>query len=307
MKKTILKDYQISAESYVTITRMNHILEVQYMEKRNNSITIRKLNADEYIVLETGEIKQYQEHADTRAAHKNSMYRTMKQLRYLINTNFVGARNEKIATLTYGKKNKDLKKFYIDLDKFIKRFRYHFKNISSIDYINVVEPHADGSFHAHVLFRFNDVKDIGYIDNDKVFRKIWGHGHTKIKNVDEVDNIGAYLSAYLTDMKFEEIPTNDMLENPDILKGGVEEKEMDDGTTKTIVKGARIHFYPKGVRIYRTSKGIKPPTRTIMPYKEIKEQLGDLKPTYSSTIEIQDEEFCNTLSYEYYNTKRSND
>ena len=241
MKKTILKEYQISEESYVTITKMNHIIEVQYMEKRNNAITIRKLNADEYLVLETGEIKEYQEHADTRAAHKSSMYRTMKNIRYLINNNFTGARNEKVGTLTYANKTNDLEKICNDTDKFMKRLRYKYKDVSTIDYLTVLEPHADGNFHMHILLRFNDVKDIGYIDNDLVFRKLWGLGHTKIKNLEEVDNIGAYLSAYLTDMKVSDIPTKDLLVSSELKELKVKEYVNDKGETEYIAKGARVH------------------------------------------------------------------
>src|SRR5699024_3425633 len=121
------------------VTEMNRLTEIQFMEKMNNKANIRKLNSDEYVLLETGEIKEF-EKKENRSQSYNSLRQTFKRLRYLINNNFVGNKNELFLTLTYKENMTDPKKLYKDIEKFIKRLRYRFENESTIDYINVVEP-----------------------------------------------------------------------------------------------------------------------------------------------------------------------
>ena len=80
-------DFSINNNSYVTLTMMNDIFEIQYMEKSNFTNNIRKLDADRYVVLDTGEIKEFDK-SENRSENKNSLNQTMKSLRYLINANF---------------------------------------------------------------------------------------------------------------------------------------------------------------------------------------------------------------------------
>ena len=57
-----------------------------------------------------------------------------------------------------------------------------------------------GAWHIHLLLKAMNVKHL-YIPNDEIIAKLWGHGHTKTKRLNDVDNIGAYLSAYLTNLE----------------------------------------------------------------------------------------------------------
>ena len=59
MTKEETKDYVIQDNDLVTMTVMNHLTEIQYMRKMNSANSIRKLNKDEYLVIETGEIKEF--------------------------------------------------------------------------------------------------------------------------------------------------------------------------------------------------------------------------------------------------------
>lgn len=279
----------------VTLTKMNHIIEVQYMEKRNTRANILKLNSDEYIVLDTGEIKEFQKTSD-RSQGKNSLYQTFKRLRYLINNNFSGASNELFITLTYKENMTDKDRLYNDVDKFLKRFRYKYKDISTIDYINVVEPQNRGAWHCHILFRFNDLDKI-YIPNDEV-RELWGFGFVTVRSIDKVDNLGAYLTAYLTDIAIDEI------DNEFILKNGLNGSKIKEVEGKKYVKGARLCLYPKGMNIYRSSRGIKKPERIDIPFQDIKKYVGSRQPTYSSEIFIDTDDFTNTIAYYHYNLKR---
>jgi len=90
----------ISLSDVVTVTKMGHITEVQYMQKMNHSPTIKKLSKDEYVDLSTGEIKEFK-HTENRAQGYKSLRKTFKNLRYLINSNFFGRKNELFITLTF--------------------------------------------------------------------------------------------------------------------------------------------------------------------------------------------------------------
>ncbi|MDZ4412006.1 hypothetical protein ORL59_00015, partial [Bacillus cereus] len=191
----------IAPDDVVKVTKMNHIIEVQHMEKTNYTNHIQKLDKDTYVDLSTGEIKEF-EHIENRQQSYNSLRQTFKKLRYLINNNFTGQGNELHVTLTYKKNMKDTKQLYTDFDKFMKRLKYRFKNESSIDYLTVVEPQGRGAWHCHVLLRFNDLDTI-FINNADM-RALWGLGFVTIKSMNEIDNIGAYLSAYLADVELTE-------------------------------------------------------------------------------------------------------
>lgn len=286
----------IKPDDLVTVTAMNHIVEVQHMEKMNTKNRIKKIDKERYMDIETGEIKEFQL-SENRKENYNSLRQTFKKLRYLINNNFIGSSNELHITLTYRENMTDVKRLYEDFKKFIMRMKYQYKNDSSIDYINVVEPQERGAWHCHVLMRFNDLDKI-YIKNADL-RRLWGHGFVTIKSLKEVDNIGAYLSAYLTDLE---------LTNETFLRAIKEKREVVirqvEGKEKKFVKGGRLHMYPPGMNLYRNSKGIVKPERKKMRYKDIKKIVGSAQPHYEKSYHIENDNFENTISFEQYNTKR---
>lgn len=289
--------YKISPNDLVTVTDMGHLKEVQYMQKMNREQHVQKINADEYVVLETGEVKKFKK-TDNRSESYNSLRKTFKKIRYLINSNFKGSKNELFLTLTYRENMTDTKKLYLDLDKFIKKLRYRFKNKSTVDYMTIVEPQERGAWHTHTLLKFNDLNSV-FIPSDDL-EELWGHGFIKIKRINDVDNIGAYLSAYLTDLELTDENLFDVLHKG--LK--VEEKEV-KGVKKKFVKGGRLHLYPSGMNLYRKSKGIKFPEREVMTYKKFKEKAGSTEPHFSKTYEIDVDDFKNTIAFEQYNLKRN--
>lgn len=271
---------------------MNHIIEVQHMEKENCFANVQKLNSDEYLDLNTGEIKEF-EKTSNRSQGLNSLRKTFKKIRYLINNNFVGARNELHIVLTYAENMTDPKRLYDDLDKFMKRFRYDYRKESTIDYINIVEPQERGAWHCHLLVRFNNLNSV-YLPNEYV-RERWGHGYVTIQGLKDIDNIGAYLSAYLSDVEVNEEYTGPL---------EVEEKEI-NGQKKKFVKGGRLYMYPTGMNIFRKSRGCDYPVREKIKYKDIKKIVGSTKPHYQTVKKIENDDFTNTITYIQYNTKRT--
>lgn len=276
---------------------MNHIIEVQHMEKMNFKNNIQKLDKDRYMEISTGEIKEFS-HSENRQQNYNSLRQTFKKLRYLINNNFQGKPNELHVTLTYKKNMIDTKQLYKDFEKFHKRLKYKYKSLTAIDYVSVVEPQGRGAWHCHVLLRFNDLDKV-YIKNSDM-RALWGHGFVTVKTLDKIDNIGAYLSAYLADVELtEETIHNALQEEREIVI-----KEV-DGKEKKFVKGGRLHMYPPGMNLFRKTKGMEYPERKMMKYEKAKKIVGSAEPHYTKSYHIETEDFQNTITYEQYNTKRS--
>lgn len=286
----------IPTNDLVTVTRMNHIVEVQHMEKMNTKCHIKKLDKDRYVDLRTGAIEEF-EHIKTRKDSYNSLRQTFKKLRYLINNNFVGKGNELHVILTYAENMTDTKRLYKDFDKFMKCLKYKYKNESSIDYLNVIEPQERGAWHCHLLLRFNDLDKV-FIQNNEL-ADMWEQGFIKIKSLKDVDNIGAYLSAYLGDIELTE-------ENVEMMYSNGRKIEVKEVEGKRYIKGGRLHLYPPGMRLFRKSRGIVYPERKKMKYENVKKIVGSAKPTYSKSISVENEQFNNTINYEQYNLKRTN-
>lgn len=97
-------------------------------------------------------------------------------------------------------------------DKFLKRLRYVY---GKFDYIAVIEFHKSGKVHYHMIAK------LPYIDHRELTERFWGMGFTLITDITHVDNVGAYISAYLME-------------------------DLDD-------------FRLEGVKAYNCSKGLKKP------------------------------------------------
>lgn len=286
----------IENSDLVTVRDMLGIIEIRHMLKKNTKCKIRVISKDEYINVDTGEIFKFEKGKERKDKYR-SLRRTFSNLRYLINNNFCGNSNELFVTLTYGGKERpmisDNEVFYRDFKVFMKTMRRKF---GKIEYLTIVEPHADGHLHAHVLMKFMDYENI-FIKND-VIAKIWKRGFVTVKGLDDVDNVGAYLSAYLSDI---ELTSETLVDS--ILKN--ENNEVKDINGKKIIKGGRLKYYVDDVNIYRRSRGIVMPEAKNIKYGEIKEKSGirERKPDFVKE-KIIDDEFFNVITYEYYNTRK---
>lgn len=191
-----IENYSVYDESLVKLTQTGNITQILSLAHKNNSCPIKKLNKDEYVLVDTGEILKCN-HIDNRSQNLNTIRRSISNLRDLINNNFIGGSNELWITLTFGeRKVYNSKELCSIFEKFIKRLRYKFKNIK-LDYIYVPEPHQKGDWHIHLLLKANNPL---YIDNS-LLNKIWGHGFVKVNRLKDITNIGAYVSAYLINIK----------------------------------------------------------------------------------------------------------
>lgn len=295
------KNVRPHTEGLVRLKEMGNILEVRSMS-RTPTMPIKKLDKDYFVELGTGEVKEFK-HTERRTDNLTSVAQSLKHMREYINTNVIDPRKALFITLTYAENMSDGQRLYDDFRKFNMRLAYYTRKneLPPYEYIVAIEPQARGSLHAHLLLIFQ--KKAPFIPNAEL-AKIWGRGFVKIKALKNVDNIGAYLSAYLGDMELGETLTAKASG-----KGfKVVESTDTDGKhqTKAIVKGARLKLYPKGFRVFRKSRGIVPPKITDCTNAEAMQKNGDAALTYEKTIKIVDDggKTCNVINYRHYNKKR---
>jgi len=133
----------------------------------------------------------YEEH------RKQALQRAKRDLRRIINSN-VGAYGEqftaKFLTLTFRDNIQDLKAANKEFMLFIKRLNYQLFNTkkANVKYSAVVEFQERGAIHYHVV-----IYNIPYVKYDK-FVEWWGHGDITINKIDDVDNVGAYVTKYMS-------------------------------------------------------------------------------------------------------------
>lgn len=299
MKFEKTKGQVIDKNKIVSVKKMNHIVEVVSVQSASNGLNkIKKLSKTHYMDKETGEVLEYKL-SKNRGQNIAGLKESFRKIRELINNNFSGQGNEIYVTLTYAENMTDYKRLYSDFDKFWKRYKYKFGN--SCDYISVVEPQGRGAWHCHVLIRHNDVENI-YIPSDEL-ANLWGHGFVKIRSLKGVDNIGAYLTAYLTDVEL----TDETISIAVTEKKEIKAVEV-EGQQKRYIKGGRVHMYPPGMNLYRKSRGIVFPKVEKMRYGEIKKIVGNATPNYTTTVTIKDDDnkkILNSITYEHYNMKRT--
>lgn len=291
---------EIKPDRIVRLTEMGNITEIMYSETRSQGGYILKLDSDHYVDKRTGEYLEFK-HIENRAQDTANVAKSLKRLRDLLNANITDTACCRWVTFTYAENMTDPNKLRYDNENCIKRLR---KEFGEFEYISCAEPQARGAWHLHSVLIFKDKAP--YMPND-IVSKCWKKGFVTVRQLDNVDNVGAYLTAYLGDMELHEAYKSNY---PVGSGNGIKSVEVTDENgnkqTKRYIKGARLHLYPPKFNIYRKSKGIKDPTVTLVPYKVAKEKVSSAKLTYSKTVTLEDEEkeFKNTLQYEYYNSIR---
>lgn len=292
----------------VKYTEMGNITEVQYMSRRNTKATIQMLPGGErYVALSTGEVKDVIHH-ETRADQVKSLYRTFANARALINTNVTDVNKVRWITLTYAENMTDTVRLYNDFRKFNQRFQSYCKKnkYGNPEYIAMMEPQGRGAWHVHMLYIFDLVK-APYIAN-KTLNDVWGHGYVKIKKLDNVDNVGAYLTAYLGDMELTDATAQlglSVLDESNIKE--VEVEENGKKNKKYFVKGARLFMYPANFNMIRCSRGISRPVSEMILITEAEKKVSAATLTYEKTVMLQDLEndFETIINTRYYNKQRT--
>lgn len=131
---------------------------------------------------------------------KQVLQRAKKNLRRLINANVGQYGKEftaKFLTLTFKDNVKDLDKANYEFKKFIQRLNYYCFGTkkANLKYTCVVEFQKRGAIHYHVI-----IYNIPFVKANDI-ANVWGNGFIKINKIDDVDNVGAYVSEYLGQAK----------------------------------------------------------------------------------------------------------
>ena len=278
----------------VTLKRCGNVYEIRYMKSRPNP-AIEKLDADNYIDLRTGEVKPIT-HATSRKANLASVSQSLRNLRDLINANLTAPDSALWVTFTYAENMQDTKRLYEDFRRFWQRFQYYLKKqgYSPAEYIIAAEPQGRGAWHLHGLLLFPEKAP--FVPNEEI-AKHWKQGFTKTKSLLGISNPGLYLTAYLGDMEINEAISTGA------ARGKLTEVTGRDGTRKGVVKGARLHLYPTGFHLYRTSRGIKRPVEYQLTEEEAQMMVAKIPLAYEKTISVTDGDgnVRNIINYRQYN------
>ncbi len=118
-----------------------------------------------------------------------NLMRARREIRNYINSNdgYYPPYKSTFLTLTFRENLTDIKKANNHFKKFILRLNY--KTGHKIKYITVIEFQKRGAVHYHTIF-FN-------LPFRTDLQTIWGQGYIKIKALEKVDNVGAYICKYL--------------------------------------------------------------------------------------------------------------
>lgn len=302
MKKIKDNDLKIKNHHWVKLTTMGNISEIMYMKNKNNSCSIINIDKDHYIKVgdETGELYECT-HIENRSEGIESLYRTFRTLRNIINTNTEKPENCRWITLTYAENMTDDKKIRKHQQNFTTRLK---KQLGQFEYISVREPQGRGAWHLHIIMIFP--QKAPFISTE-LLQKTWKQGKiVSAKKLDDVDNIGAYLTAYLADLDIEQC--GDL--NLDIANYKTKkidlENEKGEVYSKYYVKGARLTLYPPKMNLYTYSRGILKPIEEYDTYKNAQKKISSDKLTFSTAIKLSDEanNYENIIIKEYYNKNR---
>lgn len=246
------KDVVFTQSDLINITKTKTDIYASWTSAKNGSNGIH-------------EHKPHQMKATKRTDNISTLKKSFKRNRDIINCNFTGDSNELFLTLTYRDRNrgKDIKKVNADFDRFIKRIkRKTHVTTANLVWFSALEPQADGTWHLHCLLKWKDRKRI-FIANT-ILATLWGCGFTKTTAIDNVTNIGAYLTAYLTN----------------VVVDSTEENEMKDSTTWTanhehmIEKGGRLGYYHAFTHVGRHSRNCEQPQTVYMSADQLNQMVA---------------------------------
>lgn len=289
-----------SSDSLVSVKKMGNITEVRYMQRKTGGI-IQKIDKDSYVDTRTGEVKDFI-HSDKRIENLENVTRSLRNLRDIINTNVKDVKKCLWVTLTYAENMTDSVRLYNDYRTFNMRFQRFLKNkgLPKCEYIAAAEPQGRGAWHLHTLYLFP--RKAPFIENFTL-ATLWGHGFVSISSLKNIDNVGVYLSAYLSDI--------DVLKALNTVDFGNKNIKIvtADGKTgerrkKAVIKGLRLRLYPTGFRIYRLSRGIKIPEVYETTESEAMQELDGAALTYEKTVQLSDNgNIINQINYRHFNSK----
>lgn len=261
---------------------------VQYERLRRESYIV-KLPGKQYCIKKTGEVLPESNRAKTRSQNLRYVRQSMQHGRDMVNTNIRNLDNCIWVTFTYAENMTDEKKLYHDFRNFNKAYR---QKVGHYKYIVAVEPQGRGAWHMHCFMIFPEKPWIDY--NDII--KTWGKGRVEVQRMyGDVDNLGAYVSAYLCNLPLQEKAQSE---------GGHNLNIVTDREGHMYQKSQRISMYPAGMQIFRFSRGLVKPTEEFISLEEAEKKASAGTLTFEkmvqANIETEKGTYTNTYYSKYY-------
>lgn len=268
MKKQIIEHLTILDNDFVKIIPTLNNVDIRYTKKSKNAPTtateferlekVRRVDKHTYLNPNDNEMKNYN-HKTKRTENETTFFRSKRELNWLILNNFQGVNNELFLTLTYSEKMDRPSQLSLDFRNFMKRLKTVFKDRLKFEYILVKEPSMSGSWHLHILLKY-ELLNYYSIDNisdlKDTIKQNWKKGKSHIKSIDNANKLASYLTKHLSNLVIDDCGQD----TADII--------FITDTTKTIIKNSRLPLYPMNLKIYSSSSGIKKPYSQYIPYKE---------------------------------------
>lgn len=207
----------VAVKTYKKIIVSGNVLEI-YEAEKEPTLPERNLDPDDGfkaldILLDPDEIRDRnmtlhealeRDRGDRKLERRQQTVRDARNItRRLALANFKSG--DKFLTLTFDPKRldeeslRDVKLTDKLFKNFIKRFNYKFD--TKLKYIAVREFHKSGRLHYHMICDWD--KTLMFEDeireNERMLGvEVWKHGFVDIKQLDHVDNVGAYIIKYMT-------------------------------------------------------------------------------------------------------------
>lgn len=256
-----LKDNEVLNSWDSKLSLMGDVARLTTTSSKPQTPTVKKLTGNRYLNTVTGEIITPKPKAENKFDNMSSLKTTFSNLADLINCNFDNhSHNQLFITLTYDGIVNDFKKVSKDFNNFINlKLKPYFKahNLGEMIWIAVKELQGEKnghSIHLHVLLKAPDVKRLFIAKAD--LQAMWGKGICWVSSVrDEVkgaDNVGWYLTSYITNIKINEDESKNLNDNQ-IVK---------DAEGHMYEKSGRLKFYPSNKNIYSCSQNVVKPIIT---------------------------------------------
>lgn len=305
VRKVNSNDIKIHDSVQVKLKTAGNTSVVQFTAGNNKTCTVRNLSKDTYLDTRTGEVKQKKK-SESRYQSPKSVRKSINRLMDLIRCNATDPAKCKWLTVTYEEVMTDGKQAFLDAKLFLRKLkRYLVKQIElasgqkSFQYITIAEPQGErhgNSWHLHILLIFEDTAP--FIVNDTI-SELWSQGITSTHKVFDADGLALYFKVYLSDIEYEDNNVDDE-ENTD--KPATVEKIV-DGVSKQFLKGERLKYYPAGMNLYSSSRGMKKPIVEEMTNKEAMARVSDAELVYRETYSIGAENNGNLIDKRYYKAK----
>lgn len=290
VKRMNSDEVKVADSAMVKFKTAGNISVVQFIAGVNKSCSVKNISKDLYLDKKTGEIKEKKK-SNNRFQSPKSVRKSINRLMDLIRCNVKDVEKCKWVTLTYSDVMTDGKKTFLDAKLFLRKLKRSIKK--NFRYITVAEPQGErhgNSWHLHIILIFEETAP--FIANSQI-SAIWGKGCTDIHAVFDGDGLALYFKAYLSDVEYE-----DETDNADSVKGLVE--KMVNGKTTQFVKGERLKYYPAGMNLYSTSRGMKKPEIVELTNEEAMHRVENLELVYRETYAIGSDSKGNLIDKRYY-------